>query len=203
MAKLTSAERRVRELERKGRVDPASPAGAVLFAGAERRGSEAGRDGALTVTLVAREVGIEIRADALLDVVRVQLLQKFRIDITEGRRPDTGGPQKPLPESKAEAKGRRSPHRGYASGVFADGLRSPRMTGTTANARARILPPTSRNAFVGGEAKRGVFFLLLGPSHERLMQEATDAYIDKAIADAAGVRGVVMVPKATREASDG
>jgi hypothetical protein len=201
--KLTPAERRVRELERKGRVDPASPAGAVLFAGTERRGSEAGRDGALTISLVAKEVGIEIRADALLDVVRVQLLQKFRIDITEGRRPDTGAPQKPLPEAKAEAKGRRSPHRGYATGVFADGLRSPKMTGTTANARSRILPPTTRNVYVATEAKRGVFFLLLGPSHERLMQDATDTFIDKAIADAAGVRGVVMVPKVSREAGDG
>jgi hypothetical protein len=199
----STAERRVRELERKGRFDPSSPAGAVLFAGAERRGSEGGRDGALTITLVAREVGIELRADALLDVVRVQLLEKFRLDIMAGRRPDTGGPQKPLPEKRAQAKGRKSPHRGYATGELADGLRSPRMTGTTANARARLLPPTSRNAFVGGEAKRGVFFLLLGASHERLMQEATDAFIDKAIADAAGVRGTVMVPKATREAGDG
>jgi len=198
--KTSSAERRTRELERKGRVDPSSPAGAVLFAGSERRGSESGRDGALTVSLVAKEVGIEIRADALLDVVRVQLLEKFRLDIMEGRRPDTGGPQKPLPEKRAEAKNRKSPYRGYATGGLADGLRSPRMTGTTASARARILPPTSRNVYIAGEAKRGVFFLLLGPAHEQLMQEATDVFIDKVIEDAAGLRGVVMVPKATREA---
>lgn len=186
----TAAGRRMRQLERAGKVDPSSPSGAVLFAGDNKDP----KTGALSVSFAAPNVGIEIRADAILDVVRAELLELLRANIEAGLDPD-GRPQPPLSARALRAKGRKSRFRGYASGVLASGLRSPKMTGTTANAKARILPPTSRNAAVAQAAKFGVTFIGIGPAHEAAIQQITDAFVDKALADAAGLRDVVMVPR--------
>lgn len=194
-ADASRAQRRLRQLEKRGRVDP--QAGAVLMAGSEARG----KSGGLTVSLVAKNVTVEIRADALLDAARAELLALYRLWTIQSLRPDTGGPMPPLKKAAAAVEGRKG-GRGYRTGFLADSWRSPKMTGTTAAARARILPPTNRNVFVAEEAKRGVFYLLIGPRHEAVLQEVTDRFVDKAIADAAGVRGVVMRPVVEREAKD-
>jgi hypothetical protein len=199
-ARSAQAERRMKQLERAGRIQ-SSEAGVVLFAGSERRGKATGREGALTISLVAREVPIEIRADVLLDIVRAELLALYRQQIMQGRKPD-GGPQPRLGKSASQVQDRKG-GRGFRTGFLADNLRSPKMTGTTASARARILPPTKRNVFIASEAARGIFYLLIGADAERSIQEMVDAFLTKIFADAAGVGGRKMEPAREREAKEG
>jgi hypothetical protein len=193
---VAEVERRIRRLERQGRTERG--ASATFFAGASRQRP---KPAAMTVGLVAREATIELRADALLDLARATMLVLLRDGIMAGVRPDTGAAQPPLGAEAASVE-RRSKHRGYRSGELALGLRSPQMTGSKVSTTARILPPVSRNAYVGKEAAHGVFFLLVGKKHEKVLQGVTEAFVKNAVAKAASGAKSGLQPLAQRTSGD-
>lgn len=97
-----------------------------------------------------------VRADTILGSVSWQLLKHYRQSVIAGVDPETGAPQPPL---KRLGPGRKSQHRGYKTGLFANTIRMTDVKGRTDLARVRILPDTRRNVFVSMEATRGVQYM--------------------------------------------
>ena len=108
--------------------------------------------------VVAAGFTLDVRADFLVDAIAQTLLVHHHKAITTSQKPE-GGPQRPLSEGRRNDSDRAGPFRGYKSGHLAEDLRRGKITGTTAKATTRVLPPTDRNAFLATEAKRGVHYL--------------------------------------------
>ena len=77
----------------------------------------------------------------------------------EGKRPDGGGEQKPLSKQALANPDRESPHRGYHTGLLADGLYRTAIKSDGNTASSTINAPPERNAYLGKERKRGVVLL--------------------------------------------
>lgn len=111
----------------------------------------------------------------LVDRMTRAVLQHTREAILEGKRPDGGGPQKAL-SKQALAADRQSPHRGYRSGVLADGIKRSKIKRSGTKATSTIVPPPSRNAYLAQERKRGINLLTLaGASGEAAREAAREA----------------------------
>lgn len=177
-----TASRLVRKAKRTGAVAKDAPENVVLFAGASKRTVNKAGNGKITTTLVAQAKTITLSADTLADGARQALLVWYRNAILTGMRPDGSGPQVPLSQRSMVDTNRLTKFRGAKSGHLADNLRSPAITGTTTKARAVILPPTDRNVFVATEAGRGIRYMTLKGEAARVVQAATQAWIDAALA---------------------
>lgn len=136
-------------------------------------------------SVVAAGFVVDLRADHIVALMSGVLLAHHHDAIRDGRRPE-GGAQRPLSEGRKNDPGRESQNRGYKTGRLAEGLRRTKITGSTASAKARILPPTDRNVFLAEEAKRGVHYL----SAEGEAGEAAAAAAHGAVSDLASGRKV-------------
>jgi hypothetical protein len=116
------------------------------------------RDPVVKVGVQVVSVGFAIDIDpvALVDVMTRAAMAQIRGAILEGQRPDGRGAQKPLSRQALSDPDRESPHRGYNSGLLADSIRRTPIKSTATGATSTVLPPASRNAYVGAERKRGV-----------------------------------------------
>ena len=106
-------------------------------------------------------VGIDLDLDPAIpvDAMSRAILVHLRQSILSGVRPDGKGAQKALGAKAAALPGRQSPHRGYKTGVLADGLRRLRIKTSGSKASTRIVGPTTRNVYLAMEAKRGVYMI--------------------------------------------
>ncbi|WP_434417784.1 hypothetical protein [Nannocystis pusilla] len=154
--------------------------GVVTFAGTNKAKSRSG-DTKITTTFVADIPSINTRADLIVDAVTHALLVYFRQAIQSGSKPDGSGEQVRLSQAAAANPKRLGPVRGFDTGHMSDNLRRTPITGTTTNARARVLPPTDRNVFIGTEAKRGIFYLSTGGEVETLIQQTLQRWLDGAL----------------------
>lgn len=125
---------------------------------------------------VSGDLVIDFDARALVDVGRRAILPVIREDIMEGRAPD-GSPQPPL-SKRAALQPRESDHRGFKTGELADGLVATAIKGTETSASCTIRGPTNRNVVLGKEAKRGRFYIAMGPRAEAAAMEAIDGAVD-------------------------
>lgn len=130
--------------------------GVVLVTPSTREAAEG--ETAMTTSIVSAGFVVDLRADLIVDEITTDLLKHFRKSIMTGQRAD-GGPQRPLSKGRQNDPGRESTYRGFATGHLADNLRRTTITGSTAAAKSKILPPTDRNVFFATEAKRGVGYL--------------------------------------------
>lgn len=101
---------------------------------------------------------LDFNAGVLVDEMAKAFIGHHLEAISNGRHPRGGG-QRPLSEGRRNDPGRESKYRGYNSGHLAENLRRGKITGTTAKAKTRILPPTDRNVFLANEEKRGITYL--------------------------------------------
>ena len=104
---------------------------------------------------VSAGFAIDLDAAILVDRMSAAHLAHTRTAILEGQRPDGGGEQAPLSARALAAPDRQSDHRAYKSGELADGLRRTAIESNGREASCRVLPPVSRNAYVGRERKLG------------------------------------------------
>lgn len=143
---------------------------------------------AIGTSVVTAGFAIDLRADALVDAMSRALLVRHRDAIASGQKPE-GGPQRPLSEGRRNDADREKPVRGYKTGHLADNLRRSKITGTTAKATAKILPPSDRNVFVALELERGVhYFSVEGEAGEAAGQAARDIVDAMAAGDAVDVK---------------
>lgn len=107
------------------------------------------------VRVVSAGLAVDLDAGILVDRMSAAHLKHTRAAIIAGERPDGGGPQDPLKPRTLATGERQSDHRGYKSGLLADELFRTPIESTGQEASCRILPPRSRNAYVGKERKLG------------------------------------------------
>lgn len=108
---------------------------------------------------VSAGLALDLDAAILVDAMTRRHLTHTRAALMSGQRPDGGGPQKPLGKRATANPDRESPHRDFASGTLADGLRRTAIKSDGQTATSRVLPPTSRTAHVAKERARGVELL--------------------------------------------
>lgn len=113
------------------------------------------------VRTVSAGFALDLDAAILVDRMSAALLRHTRESILAGQRPDGGGPQDELSARALANPDRQSPHRGYASGTLADELYRTPIESTGREASCRVLPPRSRNPYVGRERKNGRELLTL------------------------------------------
>jgi hypothetical protein len=89
-----------------------------------------------------------------------------------GQKPDGSGASKPLKERALSEPNREAETRGFKSGELADGIKRTQIKVSGGTAKCRMVPPPSRNAYVGTELKRG-YVILSGEGKAR--QVAIDA----------------------------
>lgn len=141
---------------------------------------DAGNDGdEWGARIVSAGFAVDLDAAILVDAMSRAHLAHTRTAIMSGQRPDGGGPQKALSERALSDPDRDSPHRGFKSGELADGLRRTAIESNGREASCKVLPPTTRNAYVGGEAKRGVELLTLRGAAGVAVQQAATAVTDQ------------------------
>ncbi len=107
------------------------------------------------VRVVSAGLAVDLDAAILVDRMSAAHLRHTRAAIIAGERPDGGGEQAPLSARALAAPNRQSDNRGYRSGELADELFRTPIESTGQEASCRILPPRSRNAYVGKERKLG------------------------------------------------
>lgn len=107
-------------------------------------------------------VGFAIDLDPAIFIDRMTraVLAHTRDSLLEGKRPDTGGDQKPL-SRQALAVDRQSEHRGYRTGHLADNIRRTTIKRSGTEASASIAPPQNRNVYVSTERARVINLLTL------------------------------------------
>ena len=115
---------------------------------------------------------IDLNPAIIADRMRRRSLEHHRDSLLEGVRPDGGGPQKPLGKRALAAPNRQSEHRGYNTGVLADGLKSSKIKVSGNKATCTIVPPTNRNVYVAQERRRGVDLLTLAGKSGEVAREA-------------------------------
>lgn len=125
--------------------------------------------------VVSTGLAVDLDAAILVDAGTRALLQHLRESILTGQRPDGGGPQKPLSARALADPDRESPHRGYASGELADGLRRSAIVSNGTTASSTIRPPKSRSVYVATEAGRGVMLVTGAGEAGRVATEAARA----------------------------
>lgn len=110
------------------------------------------------------EWGARIQTDGLtldcdpviiLDQMTLAYLAHTRDAIMTGQKPDGSGPAKPLKERALSEPNRESDFRGFKSGELADHIKRTAIRTKGGSATSRVVPPPSRNAYVGAERKRG------------------------------------------------
>lgn len=124
------------------------------------------------VNTVSAGLELDVDAGAIVDRVRRRLLEHHRESLLTGQRPDGKGPMKPLSQQALNAPNRQSDHRGYRTGVLADGLRATKIEGDRREASCKIQPPTNRNVYVANELKNGVSILTLAGKAGEVAREA-------------------------------
>lgn len=108
---------------------------------------------------VSAGFAIDLDAGHLVNASTRAFLDHTRNAIMSGQRPDGGGEQKALSRQALANPDRESPHRAFNTGELADGLYRTPIKSTGPTATSTVLPPASRNAYVGKERKRGVLLL--------------------------------------------
>lgn len=108
---------------------------------------------------VSAGFAIDLDPAHLVDAMTRALLDHHRTALMEGKRPDGGGEQKPLSKQALANPDRESPHRGYHTGLLADGLYRTAIKSDGNTASSTINAPPERNAYLGKERKRGVVLL--------------------------------------------
>ena len=121
---------------------------------------------------VSAGLSLDLDAAILVDRMTRALLSHHRESLLSGQRPDGKGPMKPLSQQALNAPGRQSEHRGYRTGVLADGLRRTKIEGDRTQANSRIVPPTNRNVYVANELQNGVSILTLAGKAGEVAREA-------------------------------
>lgn len=140
---------------------------------------DTGGDDEWGARVVSAGFAVDLDAAVIVDVMSQAHLVHTRDAIMSGERPDGGGPQKPLSKRALSDPNRESPNRGFHTGVLADGLRRTAIESNGREASCRVLPPTERNAYVGGEQKRGVELLTLRGAAGVAVQKAAAQAIER------------------------
>lgn len=134
-----------------------------------RRRRRAGTE--LSLDIVSESAwAFNIRADLFLEHIFDSLLVHHQANIKAGQKADGSGAQPPLSRKtlfsnqaesaddrskgrvRAGQRTRKSMHRGFKTGFFADTIRRTRITGSTRTANVKMLAHPHRNAFVATEA---------------------------------------------------
>ncbi len=113
------------------------------------------------VRTVSAGFALDLDAAILVDRMSAALLKHTRESILAGQRPDGGGPQDALGPRALADPNRQSDHRGYNTGTLADEIRRGPIESNGREASCRVLPPVSRNAYVGKERRQGRELLTL------------------------------------------
>ncbi len=108
---------------------------------------------------VSAGLALDLDAAILVDAMTRGHLAHTRAALMSGQRPDGGGPQKPLGRRALADPDRASGNRDYKTGELADGIYRTAIESDGQTARARVMPPKSRQAHVAKERSRGVELL--------------------------------------------
>lgn len=138
-----------------------------------------------------------MRADVIVEHVFNALLVHHQQHIIAGTKADGSGPQPPLEVStlysnvktvfekgkqagnlKTDQRNRRSLHRGYKSGFFADTIRRSRLTGSTATAKTRMVSHPRRSVFLAMEAQRGYEYFFVDGAANGVIERAVAQIFD-------------------------
>jgi hypothetical protein len=138
---------------------------------------QAGTPGPNGVTIETEQLVIDLNALALVDLVSTALLLDHRETIMAGLRPDSGGGQKPIGPRARRRPNRISDRRGFATGLLADELTRKGIKGDATQASTFITGPSSRNAFLGKEAQRGIYYLSTGGRKADVIRRAVAAWL--------------------------
>lgn len=185
-SQAVSAAKLVKQAQKSGKLSKTLPHAGTILVGEQGTKTTAKhkRRGLSTTFASGSNWSFSLDAGLLVDAISVALLVFYRQGIMSGEKPDGTGSQLELPEKVAEQKGRKSKFRGYRTGFLADNLRRGRITGSTTKATARILPPTSRNVYIAGEAKRGVSFFSVQGAAADVITAVVDQFIEGGIVNA-------------------
>lgn len=204
MALIRPDGNRIKGRDSRGRFVSDTPHSGVIFARqaefTERKGKRgsARRKVRRTGTELSLSIKSEdpwmynVRADTILEHVFTALLIHHRANVIAGTKADGSGSQPDLDRDtlytggsgdnlRLDQRGRKSLHRGYKTGFFADTIRMSRITGSTSTANVRMLPHVHRNVFVATEAARGVEYFYVEGDADRVIQEAVLQAFDAAI----------------------
>lgn len=119
---------------------------------------------------------LDLNPALLLDAMTRAVLLHTRGSIIEGKRPDNGAAQVELSKRALANPARQSPNRGYSTGLLADHLKRD-MTSDGQTAKARIIGPPARNAFLAQQRARGINLLTLAGKSGDAMREAAEAVV--------------------------
>ncbi|MCB9756267.1 MAG: hypothetical protein H6713_40625 [Myxococcales bacterium] len=139
------------------------------------------RDGATgNVTVVGEPLEIDVPADILVAQVAGALLQHSHESITTGRDARSGGAKPPIKPRTRSRPGRRSQHRGYATGELADDLERQSVTGDTQRATTVIQhPDRGRAIFLASEAAKGVHHVSVEGKARQVIESTVNAFLEE------------------------
>ena len=185
-SQAVSAAKLIKQAQKAGKLSKDLPHAGTILVGEQGTKTTAKhkRRGLSTTFASGSTWSFSLDAGLLVDALSTALLVFFRQGIMSGQKPDGTGGQPPLPEKVAAQKGRKSRFRGYKTGHLADHLRRGRITGSTTKAQSRILPPTNRNGYIAGEAKRGVSFFAVTGAAAEVIAAVTDEFIEGGLVNA-------------------
>lgn len=185
-SQAVSAAKLIKQAQKSGTLPKALPHAGTILVGEQSTKTTAKhkRRGLSTTFASGSTWSFSLDAGLLVDALSTALLVFYRQAIMSGEKPDGSGAQPPLPAKVAEQKGRKSKFRGFKTGQFADNIRRGRITGSTTKASTRILPPTNRNVYIAGEAKRGVSFFSVQGAAAEVIASVTSAFIEGGLVNA-------------------
>lgn len=135
----------------------------------------------LSLEFTATDWYADIDARDWLAIVMDRVLRFIADKIKRGLLAGRVGKQRPLLPASRDDPTRRSPHRGYATGVLVDGLTREKITGGAGRARTTIREPADRRGFFEREAERGNIYLAAGGDVEKLVVRVATEYIQDAV----------------------
>lgn len=127
--------------------------------------------------VVSAGFAVDLDAAILVDRMSRAHLVHTRAAILTGQRPDGGGAQAELGVQAASVPDRQSPFRGYRTGELADGLRRSAIESNGREASCKVLPPVSRNTYVGKERRQGRELLTLRGAAGQVVEAAARAAV--------------------------
>ncbi len=185
-SQAVSAAKLIKQAQKSGKLAKTLPHAGTILVGEQgtKTVGKHRRRGLRTTFASGSTWSFSLDAGLLVDAISTALLVFFRQGIMSGEKPDGTGSQPPLTAKVAGQKERRSKFRGYRTGFLADNLRRSKITGSTTRASSRILPPTNRNVFIAGEAKRGVSFFSVTGAAGEVITAVVDKFIEGGVVNA-------------------
>lgn len=152
--------------------------------------TRSGRD-VLSLEFTATDWYADIDSRDFLAIVMDRVLAFISKNVKAGIKPGGVGRQDPLGDwiytddaktnLRRDVKARKSMFRGYATGVFADGLTRKKISGNAGRARTSIAPPKERAFWFAREAQRGNLYLSAKGGVLKLAIKVARDYIQAAV----------------------